>query len=70
MDDALTESKQRFAQEFVSSSKLDIEPLVADQWVVTSLLQNPSAAVRLRRRSEPHSRSLRRRAPPSGGALW
>ena len=39
MDDALTESKQRFAQEFVSGRKLGIEPLVADQWVVISLLQ-------------------------------
>ena len=39
MDDALTESKRRFAQELVSSPKLDIEPLVADQWVTISLLQ-------------------------------
>ena len=39
MDDALTESKQRFAQEFVSGRKLGIEPLLADQWVVISLLQ-------------------------------
>jgi replication-associated recombination protein RarA len=39
MDDALTESKQRFAQKFVSGRKLDIEPLVADQWVIISLLQ-------------------------------
>ena len=28
MDDALTESKHRFAQELVSRRKLDIEPLV------------------------------------------
>ena len=39
MDDALTESKRRFAQERVSGRKLDIEPLIADQWVTTSLLQ-------------------------------
>ena len=39
MDDALTESKQRFVQEFVSDWKLGIEPLVADQWVTISLLQ-------------------------------
>jgi hypothetical protein len=39
MDDALTESKQLFVQELVSSRKRDIEPLVADQWVVSSLLQ-------------------------------
>jgi hypothetical protein len=39
MDDALTESKQRFAQELVSSRKGDIEPLLADQWVMISLLQ-------------------------------
>ena len=39
MDDALTESKQRLTQEFVSGRKLGIEPLVADQWVVISLLQ-------------------------------
>ena len=39
MDDALTESKRRFAQELVSSRKFDIEPLLADQWVVISLLQ-------------------------------
>ena len=39
MDDALTESKRRFAQELVSSPKLDIEPLIADQWVTISLLQ-------------------------------
>jgi len=39
MDDALNESKRRFAQEPVSSRKLDIEPLIADQWVTTSLLQ-------------------------------
>src|SRR5262245_21978630 len=39
MDDALNESKRRFAQELVSNRKLDIEPLIADQWVTTSLLQ-------------------------------
>ena len=39
MDDALTDSKRRFAQEIISSRKLDIEPLVADQWVIISLLQ-------------------------------
>jgi replication-associated recombination protein RarA len=39
MDDALIESKQRFAKEFVSNRKLDIEPVVADQWVTISLLQ-------------------------------
>jgi replication-associated recombination protein RarA len=39
MDDALTESKRRFAQELVSSRKLDIEPLIADQWFTISLLQ-------------------------------
>src|ERR1035437_7053544 len=39
MDDALTEYKQRFAQEPVSNRKLDIEPLIADQWVIISLLQ-------------------------------
>ena len=39
MDDALTESKQRFAQELVSNRKLNIEPLIADQWVTISLLQ-------------------------------
>ena len=39
MDYALTESKQRFAREFVSGRKFGIEPLLADQWVVISLLQ-------------------------------
>ena len=39
MDDALTESKQRFAREFVSGRKFGIEPLLADQWVTISLLQ-------------------------------
>src|ERR1035437_7467181 len=39
MDDALTGAKQRFAQEPVSNRKLDIEPLIADQWVIISLLQ-------------------------------
>lgn len=39
MDDALIQTKHRFAQELVSSRKLDIEPLVADQWVMISLLQ-------------------------------
>ena len=31
MDGALTESKQRFAQELASSRKFDIDPLAADQ---------------------------------------
>jgi hypothetical protein len=39
MDDALTGSKRRLVQEFVSSRKHDIEPLIADRWVTTSLLQ-------------------------------
>ena len=38
MDDTLTESKRRFAQELVSSRKFDTE-LIADQWVTISLLQ-------------------------------
>jgi replication-associated recombination protein RarA len=39
MDDALTHSKRRFAQDLISNRKLDIEPLIADQWITTSLLQ-------------------------------
>ena len=39
MDDALSQTKQRLAKEFVSDQKLVIGPLVADQWVVISLLQ-------------------------------
>ena len=39
MDDALFQTKHLFAQELVSSRKLDIEPLLADQWVTISLLQ-------------------------------
>jgi hypothetical protein len=39
MDDALIQTKRRFAEELVHDRKLDIEPLVADQWVVISLLQ-------------------------------
>jgi hypothetical protein len=39
MDGAFTESKRRFAQELVNSRELDIEPLIADQWVTISLLQ-------------------------------
>jgi hypothetical protein len=39
MDDALIQTKRRFAEELVHDRKLDIEPLVADQWVIISLLQ-------------------------------
>jgi hypothetical protein len=39
MDDALIQTKRRFAEELFHDRKLDIEPLVADQWVVISLLQ-------------------------------
>jgi hypothetical protein len=39
MDDALIQTKRRFAEELVPDRKGDIEPLVADQWVVVSLLQ-------------------------------
>jgi MgsA AAA+ ATPase C terminal len=39
MDDALIQTKRRFAQEFIGGRKVDLEPLVADQWVVVSLLQ-------------------------------
>jgi integrase len=36
MHDALTESKQRFAEDLVSNRKLEIDPLAADQWVVST----------------------------------
>src|SRR5262245_65757041 len=39
MDDALAEAKARFSKKFVLGQNLDIEPLIADQWVTTSLLQ-------------------------------
>jgi hypothetical protein len=39
MDDALAEAKTRFSKKFVLGQNLDIEPLIADQWVTTSLLQ-------------------------------
>ena len=39
MDDALAEAKTRFSKKFVPGQNLDIEPLIADQWVTTSLLQ-------------------------------
>ena len=39
MDDALAEAKTRFSNKFVLGQNLDLEPLVADQWVTTSLLQ-------------------------------
>src|SRR5215813_8853174 len=39
MDDALAEAKTRFSKKFVLGQNLDIEPLVADQWVTISLLQ-------------------------------
>jgi hypothetical protein len=39
MDDALIQTKHRFAQEFIAGRKVNLEPLVADQWVVVSLLQ-------------------------------
>jgi replication-associated recombination protein RarA len=39
MDDALAKTKNRFSQDFVDDQKLNIEPLIADQWVTISLLQ-------------------------------
>jgi MgsA AAA+ ATPase C terminal len=39
MDDALIQTKRRFAQKFIAGRKVDLESLVADQWVVVSLLQ-------------------------------
>jgi hypothetical protein len=33
MDDALIQTKHRFAEELVHDRKGDIEPLLADQWV-------------------------------------
>ena len=39
MDDALSQTKQRLSKEFDRQQKLDIETLVADQWVIISLLQ-------------------------------
>jgi replication-associated recombination protein RarA len=39
MDDALAKTKNRFSQDFVDDQKLDIEPVIADQWVTISLLQ-------------------------------
>ena len=39
MDDALIQTKHRFAEELVHDRKGDIEPLLADQWVIISLLQ-------------------------------
>src|SRR5215831_6281599 len=39
MDDLLAEAKTRFSNKFVLGQNLDLEPLVADQWVTTSLLQ-------------------------------
>jgi len=39
MDDALAEAKTRFSKKFVLGQNLDIEPLLADQWVMISLLQ-------------------------------
>src|SRR6516225_5894221 len=39
MDDALAEAKTRFSKKFVPGQNLDIEPLIADQWVMISLLQ-------------------------------
>ena len=39
MEDALTQTKYRFTEEFDLDQRLDIEPLAADRWVVSSLLQ-------------------------------
>jgi replication-associated recombination protein RarA len=39
MDDALAQTKRRLTWEHDRNRKLDIDPLVADQWVVSSLLQ-------------------------------
>jgi len=39
MDDALDDAKQRFSQKLDCHQKTDIDPLSADQWVVSSLLQ-------------------------------
>ena len=39
MDNALIQTKHRFAEELVHDRKGDIEPLLADQWVIISLLQ-------------------------------
>jgi hypothetical protein len=39
MDDALAEAKTRFSKKFVLGQNLDFEPLIADQWVMISLLQ-------------------------------
>src|ERR1017187_1172561 len=39
MDDALIQTKHRFAEELVHDRKGNMEPLLADQWVIISLLQ-------------------------------
>ena len=66
MDDAFTESKQRFAQEFVSGRKLGIEPLVADQWVTISLLQK---CIR-RGKAETAQRAAFTLFAHKGSAIW
>jgi hypothetical protein len=66
MDDALTESKRRFVQEFVSSRKHDIEPLIADRWLTTSLLQK---SIR-RGEAETAQRAAYTLFAQKGSAIW
>ena len=66
MDDALTQTKRRFAQELVRDRKLDFEPLAADQWVVSSLLQK---SIR-RGETETAQRAAFTLFAQKGSAIW
>ena len=46
MRDVFGEAKQRLAREIDSSLAPQAEPIAADPWLISSLLQNPSVAAR------------------------
>lgn len=66
MDNALTESEQRFSQQLVGSQSVNFEPLAADRWVVISLLQK---AIR-RGEIETAQRAARIAFAQKGSAIW
>jgi hypothetical protein len=66
MDDALAEAKTRFSKKLVPGQNLDIEPLIADQWVTTSLLQK---SIR-RRERETAQRAAYTLFAQKGSAIW
>ena len=70
MDDALDQSKYHLAHALVRNCQLDIKQLVADQWVIISLLQKSIRRGEVERAQRAAFTLFVQKATPSGGALW